>query len=87
MGRCAHRRGRRGRAWREASLRYEGFLDDRYVAALRLSAGSTARVYYLLRAVSPGSYQVPPPLVEDMYCPQLRGVGKAEPARLEVVQP
>lgn len=71
----------------QASLRYEGFLDDRYVAALRLSAGSTARVYYLLRAVSPGSYQVPPPLVEDMYRPQLRGVGKAEPASLEVVQP
>lgn len=71
----------------QASVRYEGLLDDRYVAALRLSAGSTARVYYLVRAVSPGQYQVPPPLVEDMYRPQLRGVGRAEPASIEVVQP
>lgn len=71
----------------QASVRYEGLLDDRYVAALRLSAGSTARVYYLVRAVSPGQYQVPPPLVEDMYRPQLRGVGKAAPASIEVVGP
>ena len=71
----------------QASLRYEGFLDDRYVAALRLPAGHTVRVYYLVRAVSPGSYKVPPPLVEDMYRPQLRGVGKVSPASLEVVQP
>ena len=71
----------------QAEVRHEGFLDDRYVAALRLSPGSTARLYYLVRAVSPGSYQVPPPLVEDMYRPQLRGVGKAVPERLEVSPP
>ena len=71
----------------QASVRHEAFLDDRYVAALRLSGGRTSRIYYLVRAVSPGSYQVPPPLVEDMYRPQLRGVGKAVPERLEVIAP
>ena len=29
----------------------------------------------------------PPPLVEDMYRPALRGVGKSVPARITVVQP
>ena len=29
----------------------------------------------------------PPPLVEDMYRPTLRGVGKSVPATITVVQP
>lgn len=70
-----------------AEVRHEEFRDDRYVAALKLDAGSTARVFYLVRAVTPGNYTVPPPLVEDMYRPDLRGVGKAVPARITVVQP
>src|SRR5690606_13467363 len=74
----------RGRA---ADLLHEEFRDDRYVAAISLDAGSAADVFYLVRAVTPGEYAVPPPLVEDMYRPQLRGVGQALPARLTVVQP
>ena len=70
-----------------AEVRHEEFRDDRYVAALKLGAGSTARVFYLVRAVTPGNYTVPPPLVEDMYRPDLRGVGRAVPARITVVQP
>lgn len=70
-----------------AALRHEGFLDDRYVAALKLEAGRRARIYYLVRAVSPGHFNVPPPQVEDMYRPYLRGVGTAQPATLDVVQP
>ena len=70
-----------------ADLRHEEFRDDRYVAALRLSRGQTARVFYLVRAVTPGTYTVPPPMVEDMYRPQLRGVGRAMPATITVVQP
>ena len=38
----------------EAELRHEEFRDDRYVAALKLDAGSKARVFYLVRAVTPG---------------------------------
>ena len=70
-----------------AELLHEEFRDDRYVAALRLDAGRAADVFYLVRAVTPGDYAVPPPLAEDMYRPALRGVGRAQPARLTVVQP
>ncbi|NLA69032.1 MAG: alpha-2-macroglobulin family protein [Gammaproteobacteria bacterium] len=70
-----------------AELLHEEFRDDRYVAALKLDAGRAADVFYLVRAVTPGEYAVPPPLVEDMYRPQLRGVGRARPARITVVQP
>lgn len=70
-----------------ANVNHEEFRDDRYVAALKLNAGSKARVFYLVRAVTPGDYTVPPPLVEDMYRPDLRGVGKAVPERITVVQP
>ncbi len=68
-------------------VRHEEFRDDRYVAAVRLEAGQTEQVFYLLRAVTPGNYTVPPPLLEDMYQPTLRGVGKAVPERISVVQP
>ncbi len=70
-----------------AQVRHEEFREDRYVAALKLDVGDTARVFYLVRAVTPGVYTVPPSLVEDMYRPELRGVGKAVPAMLTVKQP
>lgn len=70
-----------------AQVRHEEFRDDRYVAALKLDVGDTARVFYLVRAVTPGTYTVPPSLVEDMYRPELRGVGKSVPATLSVKQP
>ncbi|CAD7738377.1 Alpha-2-macroglobulin [Xanthomonas hydrangeae] len=70
-----------------ADVKHEEFRDDRYVAALSLSSGSKAQVYYLVRAVTPGTYTVPPSLVEDMYRPELRGVGRSTPATMTVVQP
>ncbi|KAB8313827.1 alpha-2-macroglobulin family protein [Tolypothrix campylonemoides VB511288] len=70
-----------------AELRHEEFRDDRYIAALKLSSGSTAKVFYLVRAVTPGTYTVPPSLVEDMYRPDLRGVGRGGPATITVTQP
>ena len=70
-----------------AEVLHEEYRDDRYVAALKLRAGNRARVFYLVRAVTPGTYTAPPPLVEDMYRPQLRGVGRAVPASITVVQP
>ncbi|RNF83169.1 alpha-2-macroglobulin family protein [Montanilutibacter psychrotolerans] len=71
----------------QAEVRHEEFRDDRYVAALKLDVGRRARLYYLVRAVTPGIYSVPPSLVEDMYRPDLRGVGKATPATMTVRQP
>jgi uncharacterized protein YfaS (alpha-2-macroglobulin family) len=70
-----------------AEVRHEEFRDDRYVAALNLGKGQTAHVFYLVRAVTPGTFQVPPPLVEDMYMPQVRGIGKTIPASVKVVEP
>ena len=70
-----------------AEMRHEEYRDDRYVAALKLTTYDTARLFYLVRAVTPGTYTVPPSLVEDMYRPDLRGVGKATPATLTVKQP
>ncbi len=71
----------------EADVTHEEFREDRYVAVLKLGTGSTSHVFYLVRAVTPGTYTVPPPLLEDMYRPQLRGVGRSVPATLTVVEP
>jgi hypothetical protein len=53
--------------------RYMEFLDDRFVAAVDLGyAQRNFRVAYLVRAVTPGVYSLPPAEVEDMYQPQFR---------------
>jgi uncharacterized protein YfaS (alpha-2-macroglobulin family) len=57
------------------------------VAALDLDKGKQAHVFYLVRAVTPGTYTVPPPMVQDMYRPEVRGIGKSIPASIRVVQP
>lgn len=70
-----------------ADVKHEEFRDDRYVAALKLGSGDTAKLFYLVRAVTPGTYTVPPPLVEDMYRPDIRGVGRSKVGTITVVQP
>ncbi|MGU5675758.1 alpha-2-macroglobulin family protein [Aeromonas hydrophila] len=57
-------------------LKHQEFRDDRYTAALDLSEGSNQQLIYLMRAVTPGRYQVPPTQVEDMYRPELSAVGE-----------
>jgi uncharacterized protein YfaS (alpha-2-macroglobulin family) len=52
------------------------YRDDRFVAAARL--GGQLDLFYLVRAVTPGRYVVPATFAEDMYRPEIRGVGKAE---------
>ncbi len=74
------------RRW-AAEIRHEEYRDDRYVAAIKLHGGGQAQLYYLLRAVSPGRYTVPPPLVEDMYRPQVRAIGASPAEPLEIVPP
>ncbi|HRQ63341.1 MAG TPA: alpha-2-macroglobulin family protein, partial [Xanthomonadaceae bacterium] len=68
-------------------VRHEEYRDDRYVAALSLWGGSEARLFYLVRAVSPGRYTVPPPFAEDMYRPELRAIGAVSLEVLEVTPP
>ncbi|WP_373715699.1 MULTISPECIES: hypothetical protein [Bacteria] len=35
-------------------------------------------MFYLVRVVTPGRYVVPATFAEDMYRPEIRGVGKPE---------
>ncbi len=58
-----------------SNVRYEQFLDDRYLATLPLEVKTRNHLFYLVRVVSSGSFTIPPPLVEDMYRPELNGVG------------
>ncbi len=70
-----------------ADVQHEEFRDDRYVAALKLDQGQQANVFYLVRAVSPGTFLVPPPLVEDMYRPEVRGIGRSSVTSVTVGKP
>ncbi|MDD5031149.1 MAG: hypothetical protein PHH58_16900, partial [Rhodoferax sp.] len=53
------------------------YRDDRFVVAAKLG-GDVLDLFYLVRAVTPGRYVVPAPFAEDMYRPEIRGIGKAE---------
>lgn len=74
------------RSW-SAEIRHQEYRDDRFAAAIALWPGQPARLYYLVRAVSPGRFIVPPPLVEDMYQPDLRAIGRSQPETIDVVEP
>ena len=52
------------------------YRDDRFVAALDIRSRQVCRIFYPVRVVSPGLFKVPSPLVEDMYRPYVRGIGK-----------
>jgi uncharacterized protein YfaS (alpha-2-macroglobulin family) len=75
--------------WRDsmqnANLQHQEFRDDRYVAALNLDGYGSTHLLYLARAVTPGTYRVPPAQVESMYRPGWQAVGDT-PADL-VVKP
>lgn len=51
---------------------YKAFRDDRFMAAYSRSGGAKAswQVAYMIRAVTPGRYVVPPATIEDMYRPE-----------------
>ena len=55
--------------------KHQEFRADRYVAALDVSSYGTSHLLYLARAVTPGTYRVPPPQVESMYRPNWQAVG------------
>ena len=58
-----------------SKIKNQEYRDDRFVTAVDLRAESTVALTYVMRAVTPGRYQVPSSLVEDMYRPQLRAIG------------
>lgn len=60
---------------KDTHLNHQEFREDRYVAALKLYPRDTTHLFYLIRAVTPGTYTVPPPFFEDMYRPEIRSIG------------
>ncbi|WP_079203275.1 alpha-2-macroglobulin [Pseudomonas sp. CC6-YY-74] len=73
------------KAMHDASIKHQEFRGDRYVAAVDVQAYGTTHLLYLARAVTPGSYRVPPPQVESMYRPNWQALGDT-PGRM-VVKP
>ncbi|HWS26329.1 MAG TPA: hypothetical protein VN259_07085, partial [Xanthomonadales bacterium] len=75
--------------WRSysANVRFQEYREDRYVAAVSLEAGGEVDLYYLVRAVSPGEYQIPATFVEDMYRPEFRAITETPTTKLKVVAP
>ncbi|MET6678789.1 alpha-2-macroglobulin family protein [Citrobacter amalonaticus] len=61
----------------QADIQHVEFRDDRFVAAVAVNRGQPVTLVYLARAVTPGTYQVPMPMVESMYVPQWRATGAA----------
>ena len=70
----------------QISIAHREFRDDRFAAAVDLRAGQAVRLFYGARVVSPGMFKVPAPVVEDMYRPYIRSVGRT-PDRMTVVSP
>ena len=67
----------------QANIKHIEFRDDRFVAALALDGYTPGTLLYLARAVTPGSYHLPPPQVESMYVPEWRAIGST-PEKLNV---
>jgi len=72
--------------WMEnTSVIHSEYRDDRFIAALALSRYNKNHLFYLARAVTPGTYTIPPSLVEDMYRPEIRAIGDDD-GRLKIVE-
>lgn len=75
------------KTWRQsmsqAQIKHQEYRDDRYVAALVVDRYSPVHILYLARAVTPGTYHVPPPQVESMYRPEWQAIGET-PSTLTV---
>ncbi len=69
---------------RDADVKHVEYRKDRFVAAFEASDDEESKLFYLVRAVTPGIYHVPPAAVEDMYRPERHGVGETlEPIAVE----
>ncbi|HET9643167.1 MAG TPA: alpha-2-macroglobulin family protein, partial [Burkholderiaceae bacterium] len=74
-------------AMADQRIKHREYRDDRYVAAARLD-GQWLPVFYMVRVVSPGRFVVPPSFGEDMYRPEMRGIGNTpEPVTIQDPRP
>lgn len=68
--------GKQLKNWRsQAHVEHVEYRDDRFVTALVLDKYGATDLFYLARAVTPGTYRVPPPYIEDMYRPYRHASG------------
>lgn len=74
-----------GEVMKDARIKHSEYRDDRFVVAAELGK-QQLDLYYLLRVVTPGKFVVPTTYAEDMYRPEVRGIGKAE-TDITVVDP
>jgi len=58
----------------KSSIVHQQSLDDRFIAAVKISKHQNAIVFYLMRAVTPGNYQIPAAFAEDMYQSEVRSI-------------
>jgi uncharacterized protein YfaS (alpha-2-macroglobulin family) len=68
----------------ETEVQASQFPADRFLAAIDWRTNRPFRLAYIVRAVAPGSYHHPAPLVEDMYRPAYRAIG--ETGRITVTE-
>ena len=72
-------------AMQDERIKHKEYRDDRFVAAVKLSA-QPIYLFYMLRAVTPGRFHVPGTYAEDMYRPDIRAYGpSSEP--ISIVDP
>ncbi|MEW6994853.1 MG2 domain-containing protein [Colwelliaceae bacterium MEBiC 14330] len=68
--------GKSASEWqKQTKILHQEYRDDRYVAAIDMGYRGTGYLFYLARAVTPGIYKVPAPLVENMYQPDKNAIG------------
>jgi len=56
---------------------YQGYRDDRYIASISVSKRRETELYYIVQAVTPGTYVLPPVMAESMYRDDIRAVGES----------
>ena len=65
---------------KNTKIAHQEFWDDRFMAALELRSYRASHIFYMVRAVTPGTYTIPSSFVEDMYRPEIRGISEPEKA-------
>jgi len=59
----------------QTPIKHQEYRDDRYVAALDVDGYGRRDLVYIARAVSPGRFRMPMPMVESMYQPAVNARG------------
>jgi uncharacterized protein YfaS (alpha-2-macroglobulin family) len=59
----------------QTAIKHQEYRDDRYIAAIELDGYSRRDIVYIVRAVSPGRFHMPMPMVESMYQPAVNARG------------